>query len=208
MDRYEETPDDEMNHDYLIKPSYPADDARGLAFYSRDEEMAIGCLTAARGYLDSQGFGAHYRREEEASGGGTCHANEGIQDKSGSVSRRPLRFDSQYIFDARAEHLRLVVSFIDDALETADVPLLPRPGMILDYLPYLQRMIWTDDEQEVAFRDARLAGITDLPNGRRGPLRQSFRLATRGQHAIERFDRYISLGADGLHAARRSRLVV
>ncbi|KAG8973815.1 hypothetical protein FRC05_008234 [Tulasnella sp. 425] len=201
IDRYEDGPDDEIGHRILRK--WPTSELDASTFYAKDEEIALESLVMARGYLEPKGLGTFYRR-------GTCREldNEVDGDKLG----RP--FDCEWLYKARADHQRLLVGFLDEVLRTPDVPLLPRPAMILDYVPYIQEMVRVDDELEEALaksvREGGVAGAGDLmgvfSSRRRGVAqRQSLRIGARVPPTQER---YISLGADGLHAARESRLVV
>ncbi|KAG8926549.1 hypothetical protein FRC00_002804 [Tulasnella sp. 408] len=199
IDRYQDGPDDEIGHRILRKWPSSEDDAG--TFYAKDEEITLESLAVARGYLQQKGLGAFYRR-------GTCREldNEVHSDKL--LSR--TSFDCEWLYKARADHQRLLVGFLDELLVTPDVPLLPRPAMILDYVPYVQEMVRVDDELDALARSMREGDAEDLmgvfSSRRRGVAqRQSLRIGARVPPTHER---YISLGADGLHAARESRLVV
>ncbi|KIO32882.1 hypothetical protein M407DRAFT_96596 [Tulasnella calospora MUT 4182] len=202
IDRYQDGPDDEIGHRILRK--WPSSEVDASTFYAKDEEITLESLVVARGYLEEKGLGAFYRR-------GTCREldNEVDSDKLlGRTSSVP--FDCEWLYKARADHQRLLVGFLDEVLQTPDVPLLPRPAMILDYVPYVQEMVRVDDELEVLAKAVREGGADDLmgvfSSRRRGVAqRQSLRIGARVPPTHER---YISLGADGLHAARESRLVV
>lgn len=188
-DRYEEGPDDEMGHRSLCKP--PTADREmvgGLAFYSRDEEIALEAVAVARGNLEAKGLGAYYRRAA------TCQAN-----KSDSLSAPGIPVSWRRVAEARADHQRLLVDFVDDALQTLDVPLLPRPAMLVDYVPYIQMMVKADDVLE---RLAKEEGGNRI-GGRRQVVRQSSRLAGSRVH---QYERYLTL-QQGVDAARASFLV-
>lgn len=149
--------------------------------------MAIDCIGLARGCLRDQGLGTHPRGE-------TCSNLSSIRF-----------FDSTRVYQARADHQRRLVEFIDDVVQTIDVPLLPRPAMLLDYVPHIQWMVAIDDAQEETAKAA--VGSSEgsiIGLGRRGLVRHSSRIGARVPATHER---YISLAAEGLVAARGSRLV-
>lgn len=199
IDRYQDGPDDEIGHRILRK--WPSSEDDASTFYAKDEEITLESLGVARGYLQQKGLGAFYRR-------GTCRElddDDKLQARTSSVP-----FDCEWLYKARADHQRLLVGFLDEVLVTPDVPLLPRPAMILDYVPYVQEMVRVDDELEALAKSVREGDAEDLmgvfSSRRRGVAqRQSLRIGARVPPTHER---YISLGADGLHAARESRLVV
>lgn len=189
IDRYEDGPDDEIGYRNLCKP--PSADLQmvgGLSFYSRDEEIALEAVAVARGNLEAKGLGAYYRRTA------TCQANNG---DSLSVPAFPVSWAFNRLAEARADHQRRLVAFVDEVVGI-DVPLLPRPAMMLDYVPYIQRMIQVDDELE---KITKLDG-EDRSLGRRH-VRQSTRLA--GGRVLQ-YERYLTLqGPGSLRAAQDSR---
>ncbi|KAG8931589.1 hypothetical protein FRC01_001094 [Tulasnella sp. 417] len=201
IDRYQDGPDDEIGHRILRK--WPSSEVDASTFYAKDEEITLESLVMARGYLEKKGLGAFYRR-------GTCRELDNEVD-SDKLPDRPssVPFDCEWLYKARADHQRMLVGFLDEVLETPDVPLLPRPAMILDYVPYVQEMVRVDDELEALAKSVREGDAEDLMgvfSRRRGVAqRQSLRIGARVPPTHER---YISLGADGRHAARESRLVV
>lgn len=149
--------------------------------------MATDCIRLARGCLRDQGLGTHPRGE-------TCPNLSSIRV-----------FDSTRVYQARADHQRGLVEFVDDVVQTIEVPLLPRPAMLLDYIPIIQWMVAIDDAQEEMLKAALGSSEGSISGlGRRGLVRQSSRIGARVPTTHER---YISLSAEGLHAARGSRLV-
>ncbi|KAG8908154.1 hypothetical protein FRB99_008697 [Tulasnella sp. 403] len=191
IDRYSEGLDDEIGHRNVPKiqcSELRLEGEQGVAFYGREEEMALECLAMARGYLEGKSFGAFYRR-------GTCQPldRERMDDKLHATHPvTPVSFDSGRLFGARADHQRLLVEFVDAAVDTADIPLLPRAGMILDYVAYIQAMVGVDDE---------VGTMGGISRKRGRMLRQSSARVGSTQ------ERKLTLGAGGEHAARRSRLV-
>lgn len=142
--------------------------------------------------------------------GDTCPGEAKLGDSASTPSIIGISFSSNRLRQSRADHQRRLVEFLDDVLETIDVPLLPRPAMILDYVPYIQWMVEIDDAHAEMTKNALLLGSSEgggriVSLGRRGAVRQSSRIGARVPTTHER---YISLSEEGLHAARGSRLVV
>lgn len=156
------------------------------------------CLQLAQGCLRGQGTEALTRGE-------TC-PSEGKMLALQGVNLPSISFDSRRLYHARANYQRQLVEFIDDVIQTIDIPLLPRPAMMLDYIPHIQWMIEIDDVQaEVAKSALAVSEGSIVGMGRRGAVRQSSRIGARVPTTHER---YISLSEEALHAARGSRLVV
>ncbi|KAG9015509.1 hypothetical protein FRB94_000114 [Tulasnella sp. JGI-2019a] len=190
IDRYDATLDDEVGYKHIAKVDYSAefsDFGCGVTFYTKDNQMAVDCVRLARGCLRDQGLGTLPR-------GDTCSILSSIRF-----------FDSTRVYQARAHHQRALVEFIDDVVQTIDIPLLPRPAMLLDYVPHIQWMVDIDDTQEEMHKAAIGSSKGSVMGlGRRGGVRQSSRIGARVPATHER---YISLSAEGLHAARGTRLV-
>lgn len=196
IDRYSESTDDEIGHGHLGKiwrDERPVD-----AAYAVDEEIALSSLVMARGYFEAQGHGAFYRR-------GTCSSDRNASSDRlarGSSPGPPVSwrtFDSSRLATARADHQRLLVGFVDEVLETADIPLLPRATMVLDYVGVMQRMVRIDDMLEAA-------AVSTGGFSRGGVARRtSSRLGVSRVESTH--SRYLSMGLGSVHAARDSWLV-
>ncbi|KAG8856815.1 hypothetical protein FRB96_006319 [Tulasnella sp. 330] len=190
VDQYDPSPNDEVGYKQLPKIDYAAefsDPGCGVAFYIKDNKIAMACIRLARGCLMDQALGTRPRGE-------TCSNLSSIRF-----------FDSTRVYQARADHQRRLVEFIDDVVQTTEVPLLPRPAMLLDYVPHIQWMVAIDDAQEEIAKAALGSSEGSIIGlGRRGLVRHSSRIGARVPATHER---YISLTAEGLAAARGSRLV-
>jgi hypothetical protein len=116
IDRYEETPDDEVVVDRLLqKPEIEM--GVGQAFYNRDEEMALAGVVLGREWLKVP-------RVEQGKVGGW--------------------FEGQRLFDARAKFQEGIVHALDEVISLG-TPLLPRAATVEEYLGYVQKMVMIDD---------------------------------------------------------------
>jgi hypothetical protein len=165
-----------LGHTLLDKPTVTGN-ARGLAFYTRDADMAGTALVLSRHVCERSGAGAR--------------ARAGLQRCRERGSTRPL--DARSLRRARVAMESVAAAFLDDVL-TVSGPLLPRAAAVLEYTPYVRHMILADD---VLAAEAAAAGQGA------GPRRTRAR-ATRWR--MGEYPRYMAVSAEGLEAARNMSL--
>ncbi|KAF9509492.1 hypothetical protein BS47DRAFT_149415 [Hydnum rufescens UP504] len=178
--------DNLLGHTILHKPA-PRETAPTVPFYARDEEIALEIVRAAHRR------GALYPLA-------TCSQQD-------SFSTSPGCFDSIRLFDDRAQHQSRVLKFIEGLVQLSS-PLLPRPEIFVDYIPYVRQMVVADDAEKEAEAQA-LAALQESARvkGNMARMTRNSQRSAEGTSKLARrhdFIRYISLRDDELRALYES----
>jgi len=166
IDRYGPSTDDEVSLALLEKPP---SHTTGLVLYNKDGQIAHDILSLSRDVLESSGAGARSRSQLSGERGDTRH------------------FNFRSLMEARVANQLRAVSFLDDVISLYG-PLLPRGEAILDYTPYVRRMILADDVMEIGAQQVS-EGDVDQRRGRRSRWR--------GEYV-----RHLSVSSEGQAGAR------
>lgn len=179
VDQFGPNDDDEEIGGYrrLYKPHVPYEEF-GIAEFNWDAEMALGAVCEARRVFERSGAGKRARR--------------------GLTNRR--EWDSRWLHIERGEHENKLLPFLNK-LVTRSMPLLPRPGLILDIVPAIRTMVAADnvlaEDKSWAVRRRTV----------REGARESARAAVSAMASAIKYERYISLGAAELVAVQETSYV-
>lgn len=122
VDRYAPCLDDEVGHSWLTKQEESGWEASGVACAGREEGMAVEIAWRSREHGSVNGDGL--RRVGLAIDGGLELSH----------------FDGRRMASARAAYQAEILGPLDEIVVLSG-PLLPRPGLVLDYLGYLRGMV-------------------------------------------------------------------
>lgn len=147
IDRYTTTADDEVGYTLLAKPR-EKEEAVGIAWVERDDYMAQEVVHCARIQLENGGLGERLRRRLHNTPTDVDMTAQGrAQGRENSPTDPLLAFDEGWRFNtrrlalARAAFQTRVVGGLDEVPVVVSGPLLPRPGMTMDYLPWIRAMV-------------------------------------------------------------------
>ncbi|KIM25593.1 hypothetical protein M408DRAFT_315238 [Serendipita vermifera MAFF 305830] len=136
VDRYGPSSDDMIGHTQLSKSQEP-EEAFGVALCPRDCDMAVHVAYHARLQLEQRGYGEIARRELVP-----CPVTRLMNPHSNRDARLGMRWklDMMELALARSEYQGRIVKALDEKIVLSSV-LLPRPGCVLDYIPYMQETV-------------------------------------------------------------------
>lgn len=147
IDRYTASADDELGYTLLAKPR-EKEEAVGVAWVERDECMAQEVVYCARRQLENGGLGKRLRRSLHNTPTDVDMTAQGTAQERGNFRTDPLstfdegwRFNARRLALARAAFQTRVVGGLDEVPVVLSGPLLPRPGMTVDYLPWIRVMV-------------------------------------------------------------------
>lgn len=129
-------PDDTIGYTLLNKSQEP-EEAFGVALCPRDYDMAVRVAYHARLQLEKRGYGEIARREL---------VPWTVTRSSSSLSNRDGKFGMRWgkntlqLALARSEYQGRIVKALDEKIVLSSV-LLPRPGCVLDYIPWMQETV-------------------------------------------------------------------
>jgi hypothetical protein len=142
IDRYTASADDELGYSWLAKPR-EKEETVGIAWVERDECMAREVVYHARMQLENGRVGERLR--------GSVHNTRRDMDMTAEVAatdslmstfdEAAWGFDARRLALARAALQARVVGGLDEVPAVLSGPLLPRPGMTVDYLPWIRAMV-------------------------------------------------------------------
>jgi len=147
IDRYTASADDELGYSLLAKPK-EKEEAVGVAWAERDECMAHEVVYRARMELEDGRVGERLRRCLHNTPTDVDMTAQGPGEGGGNFPTDPLlsfheawRFNSRRLALARAAFQARVVGGLDEVPVVLSGPLLPRPAMTMDYLPWIRAMV-------------------------------------------------------------------
>ncbi|KII95183.1 hypothetical protein PLICRDRAFT_34020 [Plicaturopsis crispa FD-325 SS-3] len=156
---FETSPDDEIGHPILFA-SYKDDDIRaddacpkpGISSLDHEPRGAEVMLTETL-KADARVF---CHRDKSIAQAAMRHSR-GILDapsRAGETSRKlpSLLPDARALFRARVEYQSRMLQVLDTALVPLSGPLMPRPALYLEYVPWIRHMVHTDDVLDEAAR--------------------------------------------------------
>lgn len=147
IDRYTVSVDDEIGYTLLAKPR-EKEEAVGIAWVEQDECMGQEVAYRARMKLEEGRVGERLRRcLNNTPTGVDLTAQGGMQGEGNFPTDELLTVDDVWRFNggrlavARAAFQTRVVGGLDEVPVVLSGPLLPRPGMTVDYLPWIRAMV-------------------------------------------------------------------
>lgn len=185
-------PDDTVGHHIVRKPQY-RESARVLPRFSCENDMAIEVIARSRRLLLPRAPGNH------------------LMDTS--LTFPDAAFSGSRLFADRAAYQAKTLLFLEQLL-AASSPLLPRPAIFLDYVPWITTMVRFDDAEEQAederIRELRAASQSDGALGP-GKLRQTRNSLRRLVGAESRqwggkFSRYLDLDEEMINIVHETAL--
>ena len=153
IDRYTASGDDEIGFALLAKPR-EKEEAVGIAWVERDEYMGQEVVYCARMKLEGR-VGERLRRCLHITPTAVDMTAQGGTQGEGNLPTDELlrvddtwRFNGRLLAAARAAFQTRVVGGLDEVPAVLNGPLLPRPGMTMDYLPWIRAMVrmWSEGE--------------------------------------------------------------
>ena len=151
IDRYTASADDEIGYTLLAKRR-EKEEAVGIAWVERDECMAREVVYRARAKLEEGRMGERLRgylhNTPTATATDVDMTAQGGREAEGNFPTDALptvddawRFNAQRLEAGRAAFQTRVVGGLDEVPVVLSGPLLPRPGMTVDYLPWIRAMV-------------------------------------------------------------------
>lgn len=146
IDRYTASADDELGYTLLAKPR-EKEEAVGIAWVGRDECMGQDVVYRARMKLEGR-VGERLRGCLRNTPTGVDMTAQGGRQGEGEFPKEALltvddawRFNARRLAVERAAFQTRVVGGLDEVPVVLSGPLLPRPGMTVDYLPWIRAMV-------------------------------------------------------------------
>lgn len=133
IDRYTASADDELGNALLAKPREK--EGVGIAWVEGEECMGQEVVYRARVKLEGR-VGERLRRWLDTTGQGGQDGDHLPVDDADA-----WRFNGRRLALAREAFQTRVVGGLDEVPVVLSGPLLPRPGMTMDYLPWIQAMV-------------------------------------------------------------------
>jgi len=147
IDRYTASADDELGYSLLAKPREKEEAVR-VGWVERDECMAQEVVYCARIQLENGRLGERLRRclhntptDVDMTAQGTGQGREKLPTDPLLTFDEVWRFNARRLALARAAFQTRVVGGLDEVPVVLSGPLLPRPGMTMDYLPWIRAMV-------------------------------------------------------------------
>ncbi|KAG8859194.1 hypothetical protein FRB91_008689 [Serendipita sp. 411] len=134
IDRYRPSSDDTQGHTLLCKVEEPEEAVFTSALRPREDDMALWVAYHARVRFEQRGHGQIARRDIGTPLGLTTlpQASIGLSAQAASLNMTELAMD-------RAKYQAKVVHALDEGISLQS-PLLPSPGCILDYMPWMREI--------------------------------------------------------------------
>ncbi|KAG8874138.1 hypothetical protein FRC20_006649 [Serendipita sp. 405] len=134
IDRYRSSSDDTQGHTLLCKVEEPEEAVFTSALRPREDDMALWVAYHARVRFEQRGHGQIARRDIGTPLGLTTlpQASIGLSAQAASLNMTELAMD-------RAKYQAKVVHALDEGISLQS-PLLPSPGCILDYMPWMREI--------------------------------------------------------------------
>ena len=147
IDRYTASADDELGYTLLAKPR-EKEEAVGIAWAGRDECMVQEVVFRARMKLEEGRVGERLRGYLRNTPTRVDMTAQGERQGEGKFPKETLltvddawRFNARRLAVERAAFQTRVVGGLDEVPVVLSGPLLPRPGMTVDYLPWIRAMV-------------------------------------------------------------------
>lgn len=149
IDRYTASADDEIGYTLLAK-GREKEEAVGIAWVERDECIGQEVVYRARVKLEEGRMGERLRGylHHTPTATGVDMTAQGGRQGEGDFATDGLptvdnawRFNGRRLAVERAAFQTRVVGGLDEVPVVLSGPLLPRPGMTVDYLPWIRAMV-------------------------------------------------------------------